>query len=166
MTDTITRILVPVDFSADSQRALEYAARLAARLGASIELLHVIDDSFLTGPWSAELHVPNASDFLGRLKTEAALRLGDLQAPLSGSGIPATVAVDQGQPARVIAEHAANGGFDLIAMGTHGRTGLSHILLGSVAERVVRLAPCRVLTLRGSLVEARPGVEAAAAASA
>ena len=154
MTETITRILVPVDFSPDADGALEYAAGLAARLGASIEILHVIDDSFLTGAWSAELQVPHATEFLKRLRDEAELRLGRLRESIASRGITATVAVQQGPPARTIAAHAADGGFDLIAMGTHGRTGLSHVLLGSVAERVVRLAPCPVLTRKGTIAAA------------
>ena len=165
MTDTITRILVPVDFSVDAEQALEYAARLAARLGASIGLLHVIDDSFLTGPWSAELHVPNATEFLAGLRMEATTGLADLQVALTERGVRNSIDVRQGQPARVIAEHAAEGAFDLIAMGTHGRTGLSHLLLGSVAERVVRLAPCPVLTLKGTTVE-RPHARELAEATA
>ena len=67
-----------------------------------------------------------------------------------------------GRPAHAIVEHAKDGGFDLIVMGTHGRTGLPHVVMGSVAERVVRRAPCPVLTMRGA--EAPAAATKAAAA--
>jgi nucleotide-binding universal stress UspA family protein len=148
MSDLVSRILVPIDFSTHSEQALVYAGRLAARLGASIQLLHVVDDPFLAGAWSPEVFVADPSDVLAELRRGAAAHLAELAERLSVSGAPVHTAVLTGHPARTIVEYTEREGIDLIVMGTHGRTGLSHALLGSVAERVVRRAPCAVLTLK------------------
>jgi universal stress protein A len=152
MTEVIARILVPVDFSAHSDRALRYATSLASRLGATVELLHVVEDPFVSGAWSSEIHVPNLPELLENQIAAARGRLAELKA-VAGARVGTTVL--SGQPAHTIIAHATAGGFDLIVMGTHGRTGLSHVFMGSVAERVVRRAPCPVLTLR----EAAPTTE-------
>ena len=146
MTESITRILVPVDFSAHSDRALRYAARLAGQVGASVELLHVVED--ITYGAFSEVYVPNMPDLIQEMVNSAVQRLTSLKAALFPPGADAATAVLVGRPSAAIVEYAAAGGFDLIVMGTHGRTGLSHMFMGSVAERVVRTAPCAVLTLR------------------
>ena len=153
MPESITRILVPVDFSAHSERAVRYAATLAGQVGASVEVMHVVDDPF-TSPAFAEVYVPNVPDLLQSMIDSATERLELLKEGMFPHGADVTTTVFVGRPAYAIVEHAQSGGFDLIVMGTHGRTGLTHILLGSVAERVVRLAPCAVLTVRGAGVEA------------
>jgi nucleotide-binding universal stress UspA family protein len=147
MTDTIRRILVPVDFSAHSERATEYACQLAARLGASLELLHVVDDPFLSGAWSPELPIPNPAPLLDELVGDASIRLARYVSP-QRSTVAAHSVVLRGPTSRMIVAHAAACDVDLIVMGTHGRTGLSHLLLGSVAERVLRTAGCPVLTIK------------------
>jgi universal stress protein A len=148
MTDTITNILVPVDFSAHAEHAFCYATTLAHRLGARIGLLHVVENPFVTGAWGAETYVPNAAELLDNLIAGAERQLVRLKDAAAALGIPADTAVITGRPAQGIVEHAKDGGFDLIVMGTHGRTGLAHVVIGSVAERVVRKAPCPVLTVR------------------
>lgn len=148
MTQSISRILVPVDFSPHSDRALRYAASLARRLGASLELLHVVEDPFATGAWSSEVYVPNVTELLDSMIADARRRLEDLKDIVAPEGVPISTVVLKGRPAPTILEHAKNGQFDLVVMGTHGRTGLAHLLMGSVAEAVVRRAPCPVLTLR------------------
>ncbi|MGH9256357.1 MAG: universal stress protein [Vicinamibacterales bacterium] len=148
MTDAITRILVPVDFSPHSDRALRYATRLAARLGASVELVHVVDNPFASGAWTSEMYVSNLPHILESLTGEATKRLTTLKSVAASEGVNVETNVLTGQPAHTIIEHAHAGSFDLIVMGTHGRTGFSHVFMGSVAERVVRRASCPVLTLR------------------
>jgi universal stress protein A len=146
--ELITRILVPVDFSPHSDQALRYATGLAARSGASIELLHVVDNPFASGAWTSEVYVPNLPEMLETLLGEANKRLTSLKSVPAREGIDIETRVLTGQPAHTIIEHAHAGAFDLIVMGTHGRTGFSHLFVGSVAERVVRRAPCPVLTVR------------------
>jgi len=116
----IRRILVPIDFSPTSDAALAEARDLAAALGAALRLVHVLD-----GPGVRE-----------ELSAGVDAALGNDTALLTGPVATTMVAYAQ--------SHA----IDLIVMGTHGRSGLAHLLLGSVAERVVRTAPCPVLTVR------------------
>jgi nucleotide-binding universal stress UspA family protein len=146
--ELITRILVPVDFSSHSDRALRYATRLAAQSGASIELLHVVDNPFASGAWTSEVYVPELPQMIETLLGEANKRLTALKSVPASKGIAVETRVMPGQPAHTILDHAHAGAFDLIVMGTHGRTGFSHLFVGSVAERVVRRAPCPVLTVR------------------
>ena len=147
MTQTINHILVPVDFSAHSERAVQYATTVANRFGARLQLLHVVEDPFVTGAWSSEVYVPNMPELLGTLTNAAQQRIAELKERLAAHGFVVETDVVTGQPARTIVEHATSGGFDLIVMGTHGRTGLSHVFMGSIAERVVQKAPCPVLTV-------------------
>lgn len=148
MTESLDRILVPVDFSAHSERAVNYAMTLANKFGAHVSLLHVVEDPFVTGAWQSEAFVPNIPELLDELITAAHTRLGELKKHLAAHGFVVETAVITGQPARAIVEQASAGRYDLIVMGTHGRTGFSHALMGSVAERVVQKAPCPVLTVR------------------
>lgn len=163
-TDAITRILVPVDFSVHSDKALQYAATLASRFGAQVELLHVVEDPFLAGAWSTEVaFIPNVPELLANLIDVAQGQLSEAKKRLARRGLVVESAVVTGQPARTILEHAKEGGFDLIVMGTHGRTGLSHAFIGSVAERVVQKAPCAVVTVREENPAAVPAATTAAA---
>jgi nucleotide-binding universal stress UspA family protein len=148
MTDTITRILVPVDFSPHAERAFCYAITLAQRLGADVELLHVVDNPFVAGTWSAETYSPNIDELLTELMADAEHRLDGLKESAAAMGVTAETLVLRGRPWQSIVERAAAGGVNLIVMATHGRTGLAHAVVGSVAERVVRNAQCPVLTIR------------------
>lgn len=146
---TIHRILVPVDFSEPSRKALAYAAELARPLGAVLEVVHVAEvPAFVP---SASLPEARASDLsLVTLVREGA---EELLAKFIGEAAELGIKVQAsrleiGSPAQVIPEVAGAGGYDLIVIGTHGRTGLAHALIGSVAERVVRHAPCPVLSVR------------------
>ena len=148
MTDNITKILVPVDFSPHAERAFSYATALAHRLGAELTLVHVVEDPFATGAWGAEVYIPNIGEFLQNLVAAAERQLTMLKDGAAATGVATKTAVITGRPAQSIVEHAASERCDLIVMGTHGRTGLSHAVMGSVAERVLRKAPCPVLTVR------------------
>lgn len=160
MTRNFTTIMVPTDFSYASDAALGYARMLAVRFGASLHLLHVVDEP---GSWS-EVYaaIPDIRD---RLRADAGRRLEAMAACLPPP-LQATSAVACGSPVPTIVKVAEAKGADLIVMGTHGRRGVGHLLLGSVAERVVRLAPCPVLTVREQQAGQQLAVSANASAAA
>jgi len=159
MNVTISRILVPIDFSPHAERALSYATALAGRLGASLDLLHVVEDPVATGAWHGEVAVPNLTGLRQELVEQAERRIDRYQAAAEASGAPVVATVRVGLPADAITDYAKTLGIDLIVMGTHGRSGLAHLFMGSVAEHVIRQAPCPVLTLRAA--EARETTERA-----
>jgi universal stress protein A len=147
----ITRILVPTDFSATSDVAVDYAATLARKFDASIHLLHVVEDRFVGGAVGAELYAASVPALTAQLIDEAAAKLACVFPSAAYDRLRVTSEVGVGSPAATIIDTAANQECDLVVMGTHGRNGMSHLLLGSVAERIVRQAPCPVLTVRGQL---------------
>jgi nucleotide-binding universal stress UspA family protein len=147
MNLAISRILVPVDFSPHAEYALRYAAAFAGRLDALVELFHVVEEPVAAGAWSSEIPVPGLGDLRDRLIAEAERQLDQCRPIIEASPVQTVTTVRMGQPAQTIAAYAKAAGVDLIVMGTHGR-GLSHLLMGSVTERVARYAPCPVLTVR------------------
>lgn len=144
---TIRRILVPVDFSDTSRLALTRARELADRLGAQLHLLHVVPLAYL-GPVSTDLPMVSLDD----VETQWVHRAEDELRALASSGgddePKARAEVRRGHPFVEIVRYAQSEQIDLIVMGTHGRGAMEHLLLGSVAEKVVRKAPCPVLTVR------------------
>jgi universal stress protein A len=151
------RILVPTDFSAPSDAALEYARTVATCFGASLHLLHVVEDPY-RAVYSAEIYVPEVEGLRERIVSDAWGRLNDTLTPQDVSQLHATTDAVIGTPEWSIVEYAGARDIDLIVMGTHGRGGMSHLLMGSVAERVVRTAPCPVLTVRQPGKAATTGV--------
>jgi nucleotide-binding universal stress UspA family protein len=147
MTGQFTRILVPTDFSAPSNVALTLAKRIAAISGASLHLLHVLEDSMTTAAAAVGVYEPTAQLRDKWLEGARAL-LSTQLTPEEQASFRSTQLVMFGTPARTIVEHAKTNDIDLIVMGTHGRGGVEHALMGSVAERVVRSAVCPVLTVR------------------
>ena len=141
----IKRILVPTDFSPHAEAALAYASDLAAAVGASVHLLHVVEDPLAAGAWSAAMYTAEIAGLQVNLVRDAEQRLREYAADHRGTG---GTEVRSGNVAKTVLDVARERAIDLIVMGTHGRTGLAHAVMGSVAERVVRLAPCPVLTLR------------------
>jgi nucleotide-binding universal stress UspA family protein len=145
---TAQRFLVPLDFSADANQALAYAIALASTLGARVTLLHVMQSP----PWGGsdmDVTVPHAySRFIQHLEAEVAHRMQACLERVTAGGLEGEMAVVHGVPFQEILDTAKKQQVDLIIMGTHGRTGLQHVLMGSVAEKVVRLAPCPVLVVR------------------
>jgi universal stress protein A len=141
----IQRILVPVDFSETSKRALEYANFFAQRFDAKLDVLHVWRPSEYAGDEMVVFTRSQPELTLSTfLRNHADQQLtGFLQGVAHSNRM-----LESGEPGQVIATVAGEGGYDLVIMGTHGRTGLSHVMMGSVAEKVVRLAPCPVLTYR------------------
>ena len=141
----ISTILVPTDFSPASLLATDYAIDMARRYGASIELLHVMEDVFMSVAPEGFVDVPGLR---ARVKADAEEQLTMAGRRCAAADVPVTATLRSGHPVVVIVEHANAAAPDLIVMGTHGRSGLAHMFLGSVAERVVRTAPCPVLTVR------------------
>ena len=142
----IRHILAPTDFSDYSKKALSDALELAQTFGAKLSLLHVVEPP----PYPIEGFVPPTmgADLLADLERQASAELAQVLPDAQEATVEVTRAVAIGSPSQKIVETAEAEHVDLILMATHGRTGLSHLLIGSVAERVVRTAPCPVLTIR------------------
>lgn len=113
----------------------------------------MVEDPFAGGGWGSEVYLADIDGIRERAMTDASARLEARRAALLGQNISITASVRMGRPAKTIIEHAEAVHADLIVMGTRGRTGLAHMIAGSVAERVVRTAPCPVLTVGASGVE-------------
>ena len=145
MTIEVRRILVPVDFSESTPPLLEWAAHLAKEHGSAVILLHAyhlpVEFQQLEGAYLPP-------DFWASVKNEAEESMQRLASGLEAQGIHVEIAVCEGYAATVIVEEAANRDADLMVIGTHGLSGLKHLLLGSIAERVVQKAPCPVLTVK------------------
>ncbi len=139
------RILWPTDFSPTAKAALPYAADLAADYGAQLVLLHVVP---VTSMYVPEVSGAVWMDIQKRARVAAAQDLRRLAEKVKGQGIRTHTVVAQGVPFDQILRVAKKLRCDLIVLATHGRTGLKHVLMGSVAENVVRRAPCPVLTVR------------------
>ena len=139
----IKKILAPTDFSPSSESAIDYAETFAKRFEAEIVLIHVIESPAYS-----------VTDTLILVNHEAALKataealMENLYKACLEKGLSATTRVISGTPYREIIKEAEAEKVDLIIMGTHGRTGVERLLLGSVAEKVVRLAAAPVLTVR------------------
>jgi nucleotide-binding universal stress UspA family protein len=145
----VTRVLVPVDFSPSAREALDYASFLAERLGAELLLLHVWEPPGYVGPDTLGL-LPLATEppAWERTRAEVEREVERLVAASAARQGRVSIRVEAGQAADVILRVAKEAGADLVVMGTHGRTGLSRLLVGSVAEAVLRRSTCPVLTLR------------------
>ena len=133
----IRKILCPVDFSQPGRYAFDYACAVARKHGAALELLHVVEASAY-----AEDAMP-----AGQPSCEESLQM-KLREWAEQAGCPATTRLVAGVPCIEIISRANETQADMIVIGTHGRTGMKHLLIGSVAERVVRTASCPVLTVR------------------
>jgi nucleotide-binding universal stress UspA family protein len=141
----VKRILCPTDFSDAAAPAERQAVVLARPLGAELVLLHVASESPL---WRETLGTPQVRAVFEAQRKWAADALAERAVALAGQGVSARCLVKVGVPWEEIVRVAADEGADMIVMGTQGRTGLDRLLLGSVTERVVRRAPCPVLTVR------------------
>jgi nucleotide-binding universal stress UspA family protein len=141
---SVERILVPTDFSESAKEALDYAIEFAKPFSAEIHLLH----SFAANPGSITPYSPGLPfDFVEAVRNAAKARLNEEAERVSAAGVEVHQHVKDDVPFEAIASMAEKLSADLIIMGTRGTTGLKHILLGSVAERTVRIAPCPVLTV-------------------
>lgn len=142
------KILVPVDFSACSAEAVRTAADLSRRYDASLTLVHAFEPILYATSEGYPFVLPGQIESLLADNAQALDRARQ-DAETAGAKRVETRAL-QGHPANEIVDLATKGEFDLIVMGTHGRTGINHALMGSVAEKIVRTAACPVLTVRAN----------------
>lgn len=140
MTISIERILFVTDFSEPARNAQKYAVELADRFGAELHAFHAVTDDVLVPA------VEVAADWLREEVARTTRQLAADMAAVHGAK-PPILEVRQGNPVQEIIRYAAGHNIDLIVIGTHGHTGLSRLLLGSIAEKIVRLATCPVLTV-------------------
>jgi universal stress protein A len=145
ITMTVHHVLVPIDFSPYAEQALDYAIALAQKLQARVTLLHVIQPPLVAG---ADMGAWPSPAFVDELEAAITSDLEGYLTRVTAAGLVGEMTVVHGVPFQQILDTAKKRQVDLIIMGTHGRTGLSHVLLGSVTEKVVRLAPCPVLIAR------------------
>lgn len=143
---SVKRVLVPIDFSGPSNGAYTYGTELAQMVGAQIYLLHVpgttgenFEADFAVGPFERWAQERGLASTPQQAKDAAATPPSDRRPEF---------AIRIGSPAKEIARYAADRDIDLIVMGTHGRTGVAHAVMGSVAEQVLRSASCPVLVVR------------------
>ena len=145
---TLKNILVATDFSEPSEAALTYGRALARTFGATLHVLHVADN-LSSAVYGAEGYVAPMPDLQKEIENSARKQLNELLVDNDEPPLPTRrVVVTSGTPAFAIVEYAGLEHIDLIVTGTHGRGAVAHLLMGSVAERVVRTAPCPVLTVR------------------
>ena len=146
---TINHIVVPVDFGEASDAALAYARMLALRFNASMSVVHVHDDEALArGAFlPPDVYVGSSSDIGDDTRRDLHVRLTALLRP---GDVPKGTSVEvlHGPTSKAIVDHVDRCGASLIVMGTHGRRGLAHAVLGSVAAQVLRMASCPVLVVR------------------
>ena len=142
---TYSRILVPIDLGEQSRHILQHAKAIADRFDSSIELLYCVPNPVI--PDATGLLSPLSPEWLDEARGDAQQKLNDMLTGDECARYRAKATVLVGDPLHEIVEHARRQSVHLIVMGTHGRTGLTHMFLGSVAERDVRTAPCPVLTV-------------------
>lgn len=144
--ESIGRLLVPTDFSASSERAWALARRMATQLSAELVLVHVLVETplYSEGPFTMK----QARDVFDAARKWAVKTLGEWTAPAAAAGLSARWVLRTGVPYKEIVGAAVRERADFIVMGSQGRGGLDRALLGSVADRVIRLAPCPVVTVR------------------
>lgn len=142
----IKKVLVPIDFSDYSKSSLKYAVNFAKNFKASLILVYVVEPVIYPPDFSmGQIAIPAAGVEMDKRAKEELDKLAEKEIP---SGLSVKKIIKTGKPFVEIIETAADEDADLIIIATHGHTGVEHILFGSTAEKVVRKAPCPVLTLR------------------
>jgi universal stress protein A len=142
----IKKILAPTDFSTHAEHALQYAGELAKNLRAKMYVLHVAEYSNVGGdPDASELLIPN---YISELERKGKDRLEQMTLRLRQGGVDAHSVFIAGRAYQDIVRMANELNIDLVVLGTHGRTGFSHLFFGSTAEKVVRMCACPVLTVK------------------
>lgn len=144
----LEKILVPTDFSECSQPALSYGCALAARFGSELHLIHACPEPAMLIAEAASMGGVGFVQQAESCRKAADEQLSQLPPDDWDNGRPVVRVTKAGSPHYEILRYAADNDVDLIVIGTHGRSGLMHVLMGSVAESVVRKAPCPVLTVK------------------
>ena len=143
----LKNVLVPTDFSETSYSALRYGKALADAFGAALHVVHIIEEPY-GQPWAVEAYGFSLAALQEEWIKDAQARLATSLNDNERSKLKAVTTTVLGHPVMEILRYANDNAVDLIVMGTHGRGPLGHVVLGSVAERVVRKAPCPVHTVR------------------
>lgn len=144
----LRRILVPLDFSPQAEQAFDYAITMAHLFQTRLTLLHAIHTAMFSGRQQGDESPMTA--YVARVKADAQQALASLAERVQDMGSACDIVVIVGTPFQAICNQARDLQVDLIVMGCHGQTAPQPSLLGGVAEKVVRLAPCSVLVVRGS----------------
>lgn len=153
---TVASLLVPIDFSENSLRALALAKEVAKGSKATLHLLHVVEPVVYPADWSyAQV---GFADIELELEENSKKELQALADTLKTEGFTTETATRRGRASDEVCAYAADHGISIIAIGTHGRSGFEHFLFGSTTERVLRKAPCPVLSVR--LDQQKPGGKA------
>lgn len=139
------RILCPVDFSQFTHEIVNYAVDLAKKYGAELHVMHVVPNMTYFTPYESFLTPENLVAVERNIQDEVER---DFKKLLKGQSVPAKTVIRTGAPFVEIIDYAKTESIDLIVMGTHGRGAIEHILIGNVAEKVVRKSPCPVMTIR------------------
>ena len=146
MTD-LNKILVPTDFSDASAAALKYACELAAAMHAELTVLHVLDHPYPIGAYTEYYSPPQ--EFFEKRERQARTLIDGLLTPEQKAQYHAELVLRRGDPVRQILHYLhEHGAVHLVVMATHGRGGVARLMMGSVADKIVRMAPCPVLTIR------------------
>ena len=146
MEPNIRKVLVPIDFSDYSKNSLKYAVNFVKSFGADLYLIYVVEPVIYPPDFSmGQIAIPSVDLEMDKRAVEELQKLAKKEIP---SEVKVNTIVKTGKPFIEIIETAAELDIDLIIIATHGHTGVEHILFGSTAEKVVRKAPCPVLTLR------------------
>lgn len=145
----IRRILVPIDYSENSKAALAYGAELALSFGAALDIVHVWDRPTYVSDAVMVQRPGEAHKPIGELIRENAQKdMNEFMATVTlPSGVPTQSRLLSGEPASTLVAELKKGEHDLVVLSTHGRTGIAHLLLGSIAEKLVRMSPVPVLTV-------------------
>ncbi|MBF0280041.1 MAG: universal stress protein [SAR324 cluster bacterium] len=144
----LKKILVPTDGSGTSKAAMQYAMELAKSFKASITIVMVADDRYLDWMGPAYFSSSMLDEIESNTLEQAKKSLQEFWPDSADSTVEIKTLVIKGNPVEEIIEFVGREQMDMIVMGTHGRTGVSHMMIGSVAEKVVRLSPCPVLTVK------------------
>jgi len=145
---TVKNILVPIDFSEGSDEAVGYAFDLASRLGASLHVMHVVENPFVPGAFM-EMYAPPPADYFLDMERQAEARLRQTLTAEQQARVRAEFSTRTGTPAtEILGRLEEEPRIDLVVMATHGRGAVARLMMGSVTEKIVRAAPCPVLTLR------------------
>ena len=144
----LEHLLVATDFSACSKEAVDYAVHLGQKMRGRLTLLHVFESPFF---YPAEISIgayPEVYQWLQDFKQDESKKLNALADQIRKEDLPVEPLFKEGAPSIEIIRTAKEVGADLIVLGTHGRRGFSHVVMGSVAERVTREAPCPIFVVR------------------
>ncbi|RKZ30787.1 universal stress protein [bacterium] len=140
------KILLPTDFSEHSKAAAPYAVDIASRYGAELHIIHVFDENALDPLYFS--YSGTVGEYFDKVKEGFDSEVDSFLSDIDTGDLTIVPILSNGNPFVEIVRYAKNNDIDMIIIGTHGRTGLSHMLLGSIAEKVIRKAHCPVLSVR------------------